>query len=44
MSTSSFGFSIQFASGVKIAILIANATKITGFEYFNFKSILLDRG
>lgn len=42
--TSSFGFSIPFASGNKIARLAANATRITGFEYFNFKSILLDRG
>lgn len=44
VTSSSFGFSIPFASGNKIARLVANATRITGFEYFNFKSILLGRG
>ena len=42
--TSSFVFSIPFASGERIAILATNATRITGFEYFNFKSFLLDGG
>ena len=43
-SSSELAELLPVTSGVRIATLAANATSITGLEYFSFKSILLDRG
>ena len=44
VTDTSFSDFVPVTSGVTIATLTARATSITGFEYFSFKSILLDRG